>query len=71
MYVLETDSDWAKNTLTQLISFKDFIAKLNDVKESYPMLIHFASHYSSWRGLDSNTQKDVEDYISLCDGVGA
>ena len=65
MYVLEKDSDWANNTLTASISFKDFIAKLNDIKKSYPMLVHFASHYSTWRGLDSNTQKDIEDYISL------
>ena len=71
MYALEKDSDWANNTLTASISFKDFIAKLNDIKKSYPMLVHFASHYSTWRGLDSNTQKDIEDYISLCDGVGA
>ena len=70
-YVSENDSDWTNDTLQATISFKDFCAKLNDIIDSYPMLIHFSNHYSSWRGLGDNVQKDIYDYISLCDGVGA
>ncbi len=71
LYVWEQDSDWINDTLQATISFKDFCAKLNDIIDSYPMLVLFANHYSSWRGLGSDVQKDIIDYISLCDGVGA
>lgn len=70
-YVLENDSKWAEDTLQCTISLKDLCAKLNDIIDSYPMLIHFSNHYSTWRGLGEDVQKDIHDYISLCDGVGA
>ena len=70
-YVINEDLEWVEKNLEVSVNFKEFTAKLNGIKDSYPMLIHFAVHYSSWRGLQEDVEKDVLDYISLCDGVGA
>ena len=66
-YLFQEDSDWLEKTLSVKNSLIEVCAKLNDIKASYPMLIHFATHYSSWRGMDKGLEKDVLDYISLCD----
>ena len=71
-FLSSMDSDWLKETLEVQINLKEVCVKLDDIKSSYPMLVHFAHHYSSWRGADEGLQKDILDYISLCDqGVGA
>ena len=69
-YLYNFDSEWLDKTLSIKNSLSEIISKLNDVKSSYPMLMHFANHYSSWRGMEKDVQKDIDDYISLCDGVG-
>lgn len=61
------DSDWLKETLEVQLNLQEVFDKLDDIKSSYPMLMHFAHHYSSWRGADEGLQKDINDYISLCD----
>ena len=43
---------------------------LNEIKAKYPMLVHFAEHFSSWRGLGKDVLKDCNAYISLCDNGG-
>ena len=66
-FLSQEDSDWLENTLRAKISFAEVCSKLNEIKSSYPMLVHFATHYSSWRGMDKSVEKDILDYISLCD----
>tara|TARA_Y100000361_G_scaffold32310_1_gene27014 strand:+ start:585 stop:2855 length:2271 start_codon:yes stop_codon:yes gene_type:complete len=70
-YLYNFDFEWLNKTLSVKSSLKEILSKLNDIKTSYPMLIHFAVHYSSWRGMEKDVEKDVLNYISLCDGVGA
>jgi hypothetical protein len=69
-FVRSEDSDWLEKTLEAQVNFEELSDKLNDIKASYPMLVHFARHFSSWRDMDENLQKDIDEYISLCDSQG-
>ncbi len=66
-YVVSADSEWTEKNLTELTNFNQFLADLNGMKESYPMLVHFGQHFSSWRGIDPSVVKDINNYISMCD----
>ena len=68
--LLKKDKDWVESNLKPVFNCEEFFQDLNDIKSSYPMLVHFATHFSSWRGLDENVKKDIENYISLCDNQG-
>lgn len=68
--LIKKDNDWVESTLKPLFNCEEFFQDLNDIKSSYPMLVHFATHFSSWRGLDESVRKDIENYISLCDHQG-
>jgi hypothetical protein len=69
-FMHSTDSDWCEKKLTAQFNFKEFLSLLNGIKKEYPMLFHFAQHYSAWRGIEASVVKDVSNYISLCDQKG-
>ena len=69
-FLNEHDKDFLEENLFVSVNCKEFSVMLNEIKAKYPMLVHFAEHFSSWRGLGKDVLKDCNAYISLCDNGG-
>lgn len=69
-YVSSIDNEWCKMNLFQQINAKDFKNQLKTISSAYPMLELLGKHWSSWLDPLPNEEKNVYDYISMCDGEG-
>jgi hypothetical protein len=66
-FLLEKHKDWCAENLKVQVSAEEFLALLNGINQSYPMLVVLGEAISYWKDICAEDMKAISDYISLCD----
>jgi len=63
--------DWIESEFNTLVSFDRFKEDIQNVMSKYPLLLNIGEATQRWKNLNEDDYlKNIQQYISLCDGSG-